>query len=43
MNCKLLAKEGVSKVYLGRPWRPDAKTVFMNCELGKHIVPEGWK
>ena len=43
MNCKLLAKEGVSKVYLGRPWRPDAKTVFMNCELGKHIVAEGWK
>ncbi len=43
MNCKLEADEGVSKVYLGRPWRPYAKTVFMNCELGEQIVPEGWK
>lgn len=43
MNCKLQAKEGVTKVYLGRPWRAFAKTVFMNCELGSHIVPEGWK
>ncbi|WP_340111369.1 pectinesterase family protein [Maribellus mangrovi] len=43
MNCKLEAKEGVTKVYLGRPWRPFAKTVFMNCELGSHIAPEAWK
>ncbi|WP_374460059.1 pectinesterase family protein [Chryseobacterium taeanense] len=42
LNCKLTAKEGISKVYLGRPWRPYAKTVFINTEMGKHIVPEGW-
>ena len=41
--CKLTADEGVTKVYLGRPWRPYAYTLFMNCELGKHIVPAGWK
>ncbi len=42
-SCTLLAKDSaVTKVYLGRPWRPYAKTVFINCELGKHIVPEGW-
>lgn len=41
-NCKLTANEGVSKVYLGRPWRNFAKTVFMNCELDNHILPEGW-
>lgn len=41
-NCKLTAAEGVTKVYLGRPWRPYAYTLFMNCELGSHIVPAGW-
>jgi pectinesterase len=43
MNCNILADEGVENVYLGRPWRPFAKTVFMNCNLGKQIRPEGWK
>lgn len=41
-NCKLTAADGVTKVYLGRPWRPYGTTVFMNCELGKHIVSAGW-
>lgn len=41
-RCKLTAAEGIDKVYLGRPWRPYAYTVFMNCELGKHIVGAGW-
>jgi pectinesterase len=42
LNCTLAAAEGVSKVYLGRPWRDFAKVVFMNCEMGRHILPEGW-
>jgi pectinesterase len=42
LNCRLIATEGVTKVYLGRPWRDYAKVVFMNCELGAHIVPAGW-
>lgn len=29
-------------MYLGRPWRPYAYTLFIECELGKHIVPAGW-
>jgi len=29
-------------VFLGRPWRAYAKTVFISCDLGKHIVPAGW-
>ncbi len=41
-NCRIIAADGVDKVYLGRPWRPYAYTLFMNCELGKHIRPEGW-
>ena len=41
-NCRLTADEGIDKVYLGRPWRDYGYTVFMNCELGRHIRPEGW-
>jgi len=42
LNCKLIADSMVTKAYLGRPWRPYAKTVFIKCDLGKHILPEGW-
>ncbi len=42
VNCKLTADTGATKVYLGRPWRAYAKTVFIACDLGKHIVPAGW-
>lgn len=42
-RCRLIADEGVTKVYLGRPWRPYAYTLFMNCTLGSHIVPAGWE
>ena len=41
-NCRLTADPGVTKVYLGRPWRDYGYTLFMNCELGAHIRPEGW-
>lgn len=43
VDCKLIAKEDtVNKVFLGRPWRPYAQTVFINTEMGSHILPEGW-
>lgn len=42
LDCKLIADSSVNKVYLGRPWRPNAKTVFINTEMGSHIVPLGW-
>lgn len=41
-KCKLTAEPTVKQVYLGRPWRNYAKTVFRECELGAHIRPEGW-
>lgn len=41
-DCNLTASEGVDKVYLSRPWRPYGQAVFIRCQLGKHIVPEGW-
>jgi pectinesterase len=41
-DCSLKANPGATKVYLGRPWRPYAKTVFIRTSMGAHIAPEGW-
>ena len=41
-KCKLTAADSVTNVKLGRPWRAYAYTLFMNCEMGKHIAPQGW-
>jgi pectinesterase len=43
LDCKLEADTAAKKVYLGRPWRPYAKTVFIRTEMGSHILPEGWE
>lgn len=42
INCKLTGDAPDNSVYLGRPWRDYAQTVFINCEMGKHIKTEGW-
>lgn len=42
-GCRLISDCPEGTVYLGRPWREYAKTVFLNCEMGKHIHPLGWK
>lgn len=42
INCKLTGNAAKGSVYLGRPWRNDAKTVFIKCEMGEHINPLGW-
>lgn len=41
-NCALTADDGVEKVWLSRPWRDYGQTVFIRCEMGGHIRPEGW-
>ena len=41
-DCKLIADPAAKKVYLGRPWRPYAKTVFIRTDMGGHILPVGW-
>lgn len=41
-NCDLTAADGVTKVYLGRPWRPYAATCFIDCTMGSHITGTGW-
>lgn len=42
LNCQLTAAPEAQKVYLGRPWRPHARTVFIGTSMGAHIRPEGW-
>lgn len=42
LNCKLTTNASKGAVYLGRPWRNNAKTVFIKCEMGEHINPLGW-
>lgn len=41
-HCRLIAAEGVDAVYLGRPWRDYGYTLFMDCDMGRHIRLEGW-
>ena len=42
VDCRLTAAGGVARCWLGRPWRDYAQTVFIGCEMGAHILPEGW-
>lgn len=41
-RCNITLAPEVTKMYLGRPWREFASTIFMNCSLPKNITPEGW-
>jgi pectinesterase len=41
-DCKLITDPSANKVFLGRPWRPYGKTVFIRTKMGSHILPEGW-
>ncbi len=40
--CRVTAAEGVTRVYLGRPWKSTARTVWLECEFPAAIRPEGW-
>jgi pectinesterase len=42
LQCTITGNAPQNSFYLGRPWRPFAKTVFINCTLDKIIKPEGW-
>ncbi|MDQ0972158.1 pectinesterase [Neobacillus niacini] len=41
-QCFITADADVKNVFLGRPWRPYAKTTFANCIIGSHIHPDRW-
>jgi len=36
------ARDSGKGVFLGRPWRDYARTIYLNCWMGDHIRPEGW-
>ena len=40
-NCGITGEPGV-KSFLGRPWRPSANAIFLNCEMSDVIRPAGW-
>ncbi len=42
IGCKLTADSNINKVSLGRPWQPYANVAYIHCEIGNHIIPEGW-
>ena len=41
-NCNIAVSDEATSVYLGRPWRPYAMTLFMNTSLPVEINPLGW-
>lgn len=44
-NCNITAEDGVQSgaYYLGRPWKENCGTMFLQCTLGDHINATGWK
>lgn len=42
LDCKILAAAEATKIFLGRPWRAHAKTVFIRSQMTEAIGPEGW-
>ncbi|MGW8368806.1 MAG: pectinesterase family protein [Gammaproteobacteria bacterium] len=42
IRARLTASADVTAAYLGRPWRKHAQTVFIDSDMGRHIVPAGW-
>ena len=42
-NCKLTGECAPGQAYLGRPWRAFARTVFLHCEMGEHVSPQGFQ
>ncbi len=41
-NCHITGNAPSNSFYLGRPWRPHAKVVYLNCILDNIIKAEGW-
>jgi pectinesterase len=41
-HCNITAPPGINSVYLGRPWKPYARTVFFECQEHECVSPAGW-
>jgi len=42
-RCRLTGENTGKGVYLGRPWRPYSRVVFIETRMDSHIRPEGWE
>jgi pectinesterase len=42
LDCNITTANNVTKVFLGRPWRHWARSVFIGCVLPEQIAPKGW-
>lgn len=42
IHCEITGDAPPQSFYLGRPWRPYARVVYMYCYLGDMIAPQGW-
>lgn len=42
LDCWVTGGDGVENVYLGRPWRPYAKVVWVRTEMDASVHPSGW-
>ncbi|WP_379141139.1 pectinesterase family protein [Paenibacillus sp. sgz500992] len=42
LDCQITGGEGVSEVYLGRPWRPFAHVAFIRTVMDGSVIGEGW-
>ncbi len=41
-RCVLTGECGEGEAYLGRPWRPYARTLFLDCDMDGHVSPLGF-
>jgi PelA/Pel-15E family pectate lyase len=41
-HCRLTGVNTGKGVFLGRPWRPFGRVVFIETEMDGHILPAGW-
>ncbi|WP_407425994.1 pectinesterase family protein [Arcticibacter sp.] len=42
LDCRIKGNGSPGSFYLGRPWRPYAKTVFIRCAMDDIVHPVGW-
>ncbi len=42
-HCRLTGENGGRGVYLGRPWRPYARVIFLDTWMGPQIESVGWR
>ena len=40
--CRLTGECAPGEGFLGRPWRPFARTLFLNCEMDECVSPQGF-